>query len=206
MLTKAVEIVLVDINPRMVRAWQHAFERNAEVRIVQGSMLNQGVDAWVSPTNSRGTMDGGLDWVIKNHLGARIEKQVKREISILYGGFLPVGHATSVETGWVVPKYVISTPTMFNSSESISGTVNVALACAAALQAVEMVNARTPSAIGSVALPGLGASTGQVPPETCAYLMWIAYELFRFREFADFAEVRRALESEIWRLERSGAA
>jgi hypothetical protein len=33
-----------------------------------------------------------------------------------------------------------------------------------------------------------------------------AYDQLRFREFVDFADARRALESEIWRLERSGAA
>ena len=90
MLTKQVDVVLVDINPRMVRAWRYAFERNVEVKIVHGSMLDQRVDAWVTPTNSRGSMDGGLDWAIKKRLGATVEHEVKREIAREYGGRMPI--------------------------------------------------------------------------------------------------------------------
>ena len=49
-----------------------------------------------------------------------------------------------VRTGAVAPAYLISTPTMTASSEDISDTLNVALACAAAFQAVHMQNAREP--------------------------------------------------------------
>src|SRR5438445_92173 len=63
-----VKIVLVDVNSKMVDAWRTSFEENPEVTIVQGSMLDQAVDAWVSPTNSRGHMGGGLDAVIKKFL------------------------------------------------------------------------------------------------------------------------------------------
>jgi O-acetyl-ADP-ribose deacetylase (regulator of RNase III) len=89
---------------------------------------------------------------------------------------------------------LISTPTMVASSEDISDTLNVALACAAAFQAVHMQNAAEPGNIRSVALPGLGANTGQVPVEICADLMWTAYQLFREREFQDFGAMRVALE------------
>src|SRR5207249_11152298 len=83
--TMLVQVTLVDINPRMVQAWRATFEENPEVEIVQGSMLEQTVDAWVSPTNSRGSMDGGLDAIIKNHLGAKIESQVQKEIGRQHG-------------------------------------------------------------------------------------------------------------------------
>ena len=49
-----VKVVLVDINPKMVEAWRATFEENPEVEIVQGSMLEQTVDAWVTPTNCAG--------------------------------------------------------------------------------------------------------------------------------------------------------
>jgi O-acetyl-ADP-ribose deacetylase (regulator of RNase III) len=207
METKHVDVVLVDVNPQMVRAWRYAFERNPEVRIVHDSMLGQRVDAWVTPTNSRGSMDGGLDRAIKKRLGAPVEQVVKREIRREYGGRMPVGYATCVGTGRAFPSYLISTPTMHASAEDVSDTLNSALACAAALQAVDMANARHEGAIGSVALPGLGACTGRVPVTTCAYLMWVAYTLYRSAAFADFDEMREALERELWaRLERPGAA
>lgn len=193
----AVKVVLVDINPKMVKAFRETFEENPEVEIVQGSMLDQKVSAWVSPTNSHGSMDGGLDAVIKNHLGQKIEQSLKQEIAKKFGPILPVGHATCVPTGRQVPRFLISTPTMQKSSEDISDSLNVALACAAALQAVHMQNAKEPGSIQSVALPGLGANTGRVPVEICADLMWTAYRLYLDRAFTDFKEMRAALEEEL---------
>ncbi|MEK6234562.1 MAG: hypothetical protein N2C14_07605, partial [Planctomycetales bacterium] len=96
--------------------------------------------------------------------------------------------------------YLISTPTMVTSSEDVSDTMNTALACAAAFQAVHIQNARQPGSIDSVALPGLGANTGKVPVEICADLMWSGYSLFRRRGFKDFAEMRAALEAELGEL------
>lgn len=162
-----VAVTLVDINPRVVKAWCATFEENPEVEIVQGSMLERAVDAWVTPTNARASMDGGLDGVIKGHFGVAIERRVQAEVRRLYGGLLPVGHGTCVPTGVKRPAFLISTPTMTASSEDISDTLNVVLACAAAFQVVHMQNAREPGSIQSVALPGLGAQTGRVPEEIC---------------------------------------
>jgi hypothetical protein len=83
---------------------------------------------------------------------------------------------------------------MVGSSDDISATLNVALACCAAFQTVHMQNARAPGSIRSVAMPGLGAATGRTPPEICADLMWTAYNLFREKEFSDYVEMRKALE------------
>src|SRR5436305_6715711 len=129
-----VKVVLVDVNPKMVKAWRATFEENPEVEVVEGSMLAQPVSAWVSPTNAKGSMDGGLDAVLKKHFGPSIETKVQREIARLHGGLLPLGHATCVPTGAVQPAFLISTPTMVASSEDISDSLNVALACAAAFQ------------------------------------------------------------------------
>lgn len=189
-----VKVVLVDINPKMIAAWRETFEENPEVDIVQGSMLDMPASAWVTPTNSGARMDGGLDLVIKNHLGNYIQKRIQSEVKKLHGGKMPVGYATCVPTKQNPPRFVISTPTMVSSSEDISDTMNVALACAAAFQAVHIQNDKLPGSIRSVALPGLGAATGRTPVEICADLMWTAYDLFRERSFADFGEMRQALE------------
>jgi O-acetyl-ADP-ribose deacetylase (regulator of RNase III) len=192
-----VKVVLVDINPKMIDAWCATFEDDPDVAVISGSMLDQRVDAWVTPTNARASMDGGLDGVIKGHFGPAIERRVQAEVRRIFGGLLPVGHATCVPTGSPRPSFLISTPTMLASSEDISDTLNVALACAAAFQAVNMQNARAPGSIGSVALPGLGANTGRVPVEICADLMWTGYNLFRRHAFDDFAAMRTALEAEL---------
>jgi O-acetyl-ADP-ribose deacetylase (regulator of RNase III) len=190
----SVKVTLVDINPKMIAAWRDTFEENPEVTILHGSMLDQDVSAWVSPTNAGGRMDGGLDGVIKKFLGAGIEHAVQKAIGARYGGAMPVGHATCVPTGRPSPRFLISTPTMVASSEDVSDTMNVVLAAAAAFQAVHMQNATNPGSITSIALPGLGANTGRVPPEICADLMWTAYDLFRSAQLPDFQTMRAALE------------
>jgi O-acetyl-ADP-ribose deacetylase (regulator of RNase III) len=198
MLVKSVlKVVLVDINPKVVQAWKAAFEDTPEVKIVRGSILDQEVDAWVTPTNARGSMDGGVDAIIKRHLGAQIEKRVQQAIARLYQGMMPVGYATCVATDAATPRFLISTPTMVRSSEDISDTLNVALACAAAFQAIHIQNAHQPGSITSVALPGLGAATGQVPVRVCANLMWTGYTLFNDYEFRDFDAMRDALQEQL---------
>lgn len=192
-----VKVVLCDINPKMVKAWRETFEENPEVEIMQGSMTDMQTSAWVTPTNSAGRMDGGLDLVIKSFLGVKIEKLVQQQIKAQHGGALPVGRTTCVPTGKVAPAFLISTPTMVGSNEDISDTLNVALACAAAFQAVHTQNEAEPGSVRSVALPGLGANTGKVPVEICADLMWTAYNLFREKSFKDYAAMRAALEAEL---------
>ena len=139
-----VQVGLVDINPKMVASWRETFEENPEVTVVHGSMVDQAVSAWVSPTNSGGRMDGGLDGVIKSFLGPGIEKAVQKQIHARYAGAMPVGHATCVSTGRPSPRFLISTPTMVASSEDISDTMNVVLAAGAALQAVHLQNLAQP--------------------------------------------------------------
>jgi O-acetyl-ADP-ribose deacetylase (regulator of RNase III) len=192
-----LKIILVDVNVKMVESWRSTFEENPEVQIVQGSILDQAVSAWVSPTNSRGTMRGGLDAIIKRHLGDRIETKVQSEINRLYLGVMPIGCAVCVPTDLAAPRFLIMTPTMGPSKDNISDTFNVALACAAALQAAHLQNRRDPSSIDTLALPGLGASAGKVPVEICADLMWTACNLFQSREFPDFFSLRAALEEQL---------
>ena len=199
-----VRVTLVDINPKMIKAWRDSFEENPEVEIVQGSMLEQQVSAWVTPTNARASMDGGLDGVIKRQLGAGIEKKVQAEVRAKFNGMMPVGTATCVATEAPVPRYLISTPTMVGSSDDVSGTLNVALACCAAFQVVHMTNSEQGGVIRSIALPGLGAATGRTPVEICADLMWTAYNLFREKEFASFQEMRVALEEILGPLDSFG--
>lgn len=180
-----ITLTLVDKNPRVIAAFASAFASEDHVVIARGSLLRQDADAWVTPTNALGSMDGGLDAAIKRHLGAGIQHKVHREIARAFGGFLPIGSATCVATGARAPRYLISTPTMFGSSEDVGGTHNAAVAAAAAFQAVRKQNLAEPGSIRSVALPGLGAGTGRVAPEACAAFILAAYHLFRAQERAD---------------------
>ncbi|MFH8621297.1 ADP-ribosyltransferase domain-containing protein [Streptomyces vietnamensis] len=203
---RALKVVLVDVNDEVVAAWKSAFADTPGVEIRQGSLLDVDVDAWVSPTNARGRMDGGVDAVVKRHLGAGVQVRVQRAIRERFGGSLPVGSAVCVPSGAAVPRYLISTPTMRQSSQNVSDTMNVALACAAAFQAVHLQNLAKPGSIRSVALVGMGARTGQVPAQVCANLMWTGYTLFHDHGFADYDELRAAVLGQLDDIEGAGPA
>lgn len=196
-----LKVVLADINGDVVEAWRAAFADEPGIEIRKGSILDQHVDAWVSPTNSRGRMDGGLDAVVKRHLGAGIQLRVQRAIRDRFAGTLPIGSAVCVPSGAVNPKYLISTPTMETSSQNVSETLNVALACAAAFQVIHQQNAASPGSITSVALVGMGAHTGRVPARVCANLMWTGYTLFNDYRFADYDDLRSTILSQLDDLE-----
>ena len=196
-----LKVVLVDVNTKVVQAWRAAFADTPEVEIHKGSILDQRVDAWVSPTNSRGRMDGGVDAVIKRHLGAGSRLRVQRAIRDQFGGSLPVGSAVCVPSGATNPKFLISTPTMEQSVENVSETLNVALACAAAFQAIHMQNEKEPGSIESVALVGMGVATGGVPPRVCANLMWTGHTLFNDYYFRDYDNLRKTIHEQLDDLE-----
>ena len=197
-----LKVVLSDVNAKVVQAWRSAFQDNPEVEIVKGSILDQRVDAWVSPTNSQGRMDGGVDAVVKRHLGAGIQLRVQRAIRDGFGGALPIGSAVCVPSGAATPRFLISTPTMTQSVQNVRETLNVALACAAAFQAIHMQNAAEHGSITSVALVGMGAATGKVPPQVCANLMWAGYTLFGEYSFDDYDELRATVSAQLDDIER----
>lgn len=192
-----LRVVLADVNAEVVRSWQAAFADTPEVEIRRASILDQHVDAWVTPTNAKGRMDGGVDAVVKHHLGAGIQLRVQRAIRDQFGGSLPVGSAVCVRSGATNPTYLISTPTMVLSSQDVSETLNVAMACAAAFQAVHMQNEREPGSVASVALVGLGAATGRVPARVCANLMWTGYTLFHDYRFHSYDELRHTIRAQL---------
>jgi O-acetyl-ADP-ribose deacetylase (regulator of RNase III) len=158
------------------------------------------VSAWVTPTTPTGGMDSGLELVIKRFLGEAVEKRVQQQIRERHGGALQVGMATCVATGRTAPRYLISTTIVLEDADGRGSALQVALASAAALQAVHEQNEVQPGSIRSVALPGLGAGSGGVPAETCADAMWAAYRLFRERSSPDLAQRRAALEAELARM------
>ncbi|MFI8339187.1 ADP-ribosyltransferase domain-containing protein [Streptomyces sp. NPDC085639] len=198
----ALRVVLTDVNEHVVQAWRAAFAGTPGIEIRRGSILDEDVDAWVTPTNSRGRMDGGVDAVIKRYLGSGIQVRVQRAIRDRFAGAMPVGSAVCVPSGAAVPRFLISTPTMVQSSQNVSATLNVALACAAAFQAVHRQNRKAPGSIRSVALVGMGAQTGRVPARVCANLMWTGYTLFHDHWFEDDDELRATITTQLNGIEK----
>lgn len=165
------EVVLCDDNFDLIEAWRESL-RHASVSIVHGDFFDISADAYVSPANSQGIMDGGIDLLLRSRfpgVDVRVQLEIDRR-----GGIIPVGEALIVETGdWDV-SYLISAPTM-EIPGSIVGTSNVYLAMRAILRSVQAFNRVGSNAINSVAIPGLGTGVGRVSPYEASRQMAMAF-------------------------------
>ncbi len=172
-------IKLVDINEELTKAWQKVFHGIKEVSVHHQSIFDITCDAIVSPANSFGYMNGGIDFAISKNLGWHIEKKLQEKIRSQYLGELLVGQATIVATEVTPFPYLISAPTM-RTPMTILRSPNVYLAMKAILTLLKdgIFEDGIPISekIKSVAIPGLGTGVGQVPPIVCARQMRIAWE------------------------------
>ena len=62
-----ISVHLRDIDPGVVAAWGAEFGSEPSVAISCGNIFEQAADAIVSPANSFGFMDGGIDLVYSHH-------------------------------------------------------------------------------------------------------------------------------------------
>jgi len=166
---------LRDINTGVVKAWERAFKDVPGVSVSRGDIFAHGADAVVSPANSFGYMDGGIDLLYSKYFGWELETSLRVLLSDQHYGELPVGQAVLLATGHEAIPYLVSAPTM-RVPMNISQTVNVYLAFRAALIAVLAHNAIADAPIRSLLVPGLGTGIGEVTPERAATQMWLAYD------------------------------
>jgi len=167
-------IRLRDINSSVTAAWETEFADASDVEVSCGDIFDVKADAIVSPANSFGYMDGGVDLVYSRFFGWELQTKLQAILAENHFGELPVGQAVMVPTGHPSIPFLVSAPTM-RVPASIARTVNVYLAFRAALIAVIEHNANASAPIDFLLVPGLGTGVGEVPPERAARQMKIAY-------------------------------
>jgi O-acetyl-ADP-ribose deacetylase (regulator of RNase III) len=193
------KIVLADLWEPLARAWSEAFARFDHVEVRHGDFFAEDADALVSPANSFGIMDGGLDAAIRAQLGGLVETAVQRRIVEEHHGELPVGAAELLPTGHPRWPFLIVAPTM-RVPESVAHTLNAYLAFRAALLAVSKHNRSSPEqTIRSIVVPGLGTGIGAMDARRCAAQMRIALDHVtkppRIPSFSMIQEVHHRLRS-----------
>lgn len=170
-----LHIHLKDRDPDMICAWRDIFADYHNVTITHGSIFPETADAIISPANSFGFMDGGIDLVYSQWFGWHVESRVRARILDTFDGELPVGQATIVATDHDAIPYLICAPTMRVPME-VTRRVHAYLAFRAALRAVKAHNrigAQPP--IRTLLCPGLGTGVGCLDPTLCALQMRRAY-------------------------------
>src|SRR5512134_1227637 len=103
---------LVDHDGDLIDAWADPFARFPEVTVQQGNLLAVAEHCVVSPANSYGFMDGGIDAAYRAFFGAQIEQTVRDAITRRPEGHLPVGASLVVRTGHEHVPFMIVAPTM----------------------------------------------------------------------------------------------
>jgi len=186
-----MKLRLVYRNDVLGKVWTTEFGKYRDVEIIEGDICEIECDAIVSPANSFGFMDGGLDYALSKRFGWELEKRLQAEIRSRPMGELLIGEALIVATEDEETPWLISAPTMRVPME-IEFTVNAYLAMKGIL-ATALAHQANPS-IQSIAAPGLGTGVGALAPEVSAKQMRLAYDEIIGRRTgypATFSEAQR---------------
>jgi O-acetyl-ADP-ribose deacetylase (regulator of RNase III) len=140
-----VRIIFTDTNEAVIEALRSQFYDVVEANFHVGRF--EEVDDWecvVSPANSYGIMDGGIDLAIRQFFGMRLQHEVQEMIDRKWGGEQPVGTCEIVDGGrqFAPNRFVAHAPTM-RVPQNIQGTLNAFLAMRAMLMAVRAWNEGT---------------------------------------------------------------
>lgn len=171
-----MQLILCSVDRALTDAWQRFCGDLDFVRVHHGSILEVRVDAVLSPANSFGFMDGGIDALYLTTFGRSIQQRLQSVIATHHQGELLVGRADLISTGVEAPAWLIAAPTM-RVPMILEDTVNPYLAARGALLLVRdqtfshgaLRGEKISEHVKSVAIPGLGTGVGRVPPSICAH-------------------------------------
>ncbi len=108
-----MKLILVAPDPALAEAFQQHFADFPQVEVVNNyfEWLPE-FDCLVSPANSFGMMDGGIDAAITRFFGLDLERRVQQTILADYLGEQPVGTSFVIPTGHPKHPFLAHTPTM----------------------------------------------------------------------------------------------
>lgn len=180
-----MNIILTAVNEDLYNAWNVHCSDVPGVAIYHGDIFDVNADALVSPANSFGFMDGGIDMLYTQRFGWHVQERLQDKIRSRHNGELLVGCAEIVETDNIQHPFIISAPTM-RVPQVLTYTANPYLAARAVLLLIkngEFVDGvyaglKISDIINTVAFPGLGTGVGRVGPNTCAHQMRMALDEF----------------------------
>lgn len=166
-----MKIIFCDTDKLVIDALQAVYADKGtnqyEYEFVHGDILDQydSVDAFVSPANSFGFMDGGIDLAYLKKWPTIEDVVMKRIQEVKPLGELLIGDALTVE----IPKtnkYLIVAPTM-RMPRRIFNFDDVLISARAAAYEARICE------FDSIAMSGFGTLTGLVPPKVAANMMYI---------------------------------
>ena len=180
-----MRIILTAVDQPLADAWRRFCGDIQQVTVHQGSIFEVHCDALVSPANSFGFMDGGIDALYTQRLGRHVQSRLQELIQTRHHGELLVGSAEVVYTDDPSFPFVIAAPTM-RVPMILRDSVNPFLAARAVILLVRhgtfpigpFAGEPIRNVVTTVAFPGLGTGVGGIGPNTCARQVLAAIEEF----------------------------
>lgn len=164
---KGPKIIFCGLDPALCRAWEEALL--AMLLPVAWDIRNQDIttlecSAVVSPANSFGFMDGGVDLAYSRHFGWHVQQRLQKAIQKMEFSELLVGQALAVETDYQQIPWLIAAPTMRIPGQ-ILDSMAVFLAARAAMKCAMDYG------MDLVTFPGMGTGTGGIRYDVAAKMM-----------------------------------
>jgi O-acetyl-ADP-ribose deacetylase (regulator of RNase III) len=158
----SLRISICDLNPAFVaEANRHLMELPNVIEVAHRSVVDRPTDAVVSPANSFGFMDGGVDWAYLEFFGKELQHRLQLIIRLQKFQELLVGSAVLVPTYHESIPYLIATPTM-RVPKIIEDPADIMLATRAAVRVANDFRFK------HIVMPGMGTGCGQVLPGVAA--------------------------------------
>lgn len=195
-----IKYIFLDLKGDFTKAIKRLFNQEDNVVTYTGNVErfhddhkhNKGI-AYVSPANSLGFMDGGIDLIYSQHMFPGIEKQVKISIlkknyqNILGRSYLPIGSAMILNTNKNQPDsgyHFIVAPTMW-LPQNVEKTNNAYYTFLAVQKSVYLWNLTQPNKINYVVCPGLCTGFGGMSPEESAKQIKKAFNDWNYKEIIE---------------------
>lgn len=185
-----LKIKLVYQEIELGKAWKQDFASFKNVEIIHEDIIKTNCDAIVSPANSFGFMDGGLDLHLSETFGWHIQDELQERISKSAEKELLIGKSMILATKHKEIPFLISAPTMrVPMSFNIATSVNAYLAMKAIL-----IAAKNHEEINTVAIPGLCTGCGRMPFDIASNQMFLAFDEVingNYKDYQTFGETQK---------------
>lgn len=173
MLNK-ITFYFTDLNKDVINVYSKVFEDLPNFIFKRANITSQKGDVIVSPANSYGQMDGGVDRAINYSLDY-ISEDVQKLINELYYGEQPVGTCLLIPTFKTNYHYLAHTPTM-RIPQDVNNTLNAYYAFRSLL--IEILNHNKKcNDIKSIVITSFCCGAGKMDKLKSAKQMRLAYDL-----------------------------
>ena len=161
-------LIFCDTDTGVINALKSHFSSVNDVNFNVGDLLESASNVVISPANSYGFMDGGIDKSYYSYFGHGLQSKVLDVVRNRPEGHLPVGASALIKTGHNKIPYMILAPTMVHPE--MIPPYNIFRAFRAALKCINAHKLSNP-----IYSPGFGTGVGGVDPDEAAKMMFEAY-------------------------------